>query len=434
MRNRTVTFAAGDGLVEGAGARWAAPVLKAWPRGDESPRPEVISLREYLLRGEGPLGGTGPEPESPALVILGTEYSRAEISQLIDRLQNQLSPALLLVPGRELSEDKALTRLGSGGVLVEAWDADPARLATILYTLGERQHLVHGVARELRITQRSQGGLKGEVDRIHEEMHLASAVQRELLPVEMPKLEGVQFAALFRPVGYVSGDIYDFRRLDDHRVAFLVADAVGHGVPAALLTVALCRSLTSRDRDGDQWRFLEPAEALARLNRDLCARQHTPHRFATAIYGWIDSRTRRVTIAGAGHPPPLVFGPHGTRNLETDGPLLGVFDDGEFTQTSTVLEPGETMVIFTDGMESAFPEGSATMRELAKPTTKYVEHLSRLARRANEPGSTLEEATRELVAMLEDQAGSLHQVDDITAVAIGVPSTAGAIQAAAFAA
>jgi len=426
MRSRTVIFAASESLLAvDVKARWAAPVLAKWPSREVPVCAEFLTIEQFAVRCEQARPGVDKDAAAPALVALEDDFPHAAILQLIDRLQRQLVPALLLFP-RVDAERQSFQR---GGIIVDSWDAGPERIANILYALGERQELVHTLARDLRVAHCSQGGLRGEMDKLHEEMNLAASVQRELLPRGMPKVEGLSFATMFRPVGYVSGDIYDVRQIDEHRVGFFLADAVGHGVPAALLTVALSRGLVTGDRDGDRWRVLEPSEVLRRLNIDLCERQNGGTRFATAVYGLVDARTRRVTIAGAGHPPPLVFGVGGMRKIETEGPLLGVFEEAVFDQTSVVLEPGETLVLYTDGMESAFPsrdEGA----NFAKPTTGYLRHLNTLAKAAGAPGGSLDEATRVLGMLIDDQAGSLHQVDDITTLAIGVPRAAVAVLAA----
>ncbi len=426
MRSRTVIFAASAPLLAvDVRARWAGPVLAKWPRRDSPVCAEFLTIEQFAERAEKLRPGVDKDAGPAALIVLEEDFPHAAILQLIDRLQRQLVPALLLFPRLD-AERQSFQR---GGVMVDAWDAGADRIAHVLYALGERQEIVHTLARDLRVAHCSQGGLRGEMDKLHEEMNLAASVQRELLPRAMPKVAGLAFATMFRPVGYVSGDIYDVREIDEHRVGFFLADAVGHGVPAALLTVALSRGLVTSDRDGDRWRVLEPADVLTRLNQDLCLRQQGGTRFATAVYGVVDARTRSVTIAGAGHPPPLIFGPSGVRRVETEGPLLGVFEEAEFDQAEVVLEPGETLIIYTDGMESAFPS-EADGANLQKPTTGYLRHLHELARAAGAPGGSLEEATRVLGGMIDDQAGSLHQVDDITTLAVGVPVAASVALAA----
>ncbi|QQS10174.1 MAG: SpoIIE family protein phosphatase [Phycisphaerales bacterium] len=138
------------------------------------------------------------------------------------------------------------------------------------------------------------------MDRIHDELHLAATVQRELIPVQLPKVAGMELGVIFRPVNYVSGDVYAVELLDVEHLGFFVADAVGHGVPAALLTMALCHNLVTREFTGEGLgtRIIDPADVLARLNLKLCESRQNSSRFATAVYGVVHIPSRRVTIAG----------------------------------------------------------------------------------------------------------------------------------------
>jgi hypothetical protein len=108
---------------------------------------------------------------------------------------------------------------------------------------------------ELSLSQRCSGGLEGEILRMHEELQLAAMIQRELLPRELPEVHGVTFGTLWRPANYVSGDIFDVCRLDEDHVGVFLTDAVGHGVPAALMTMVISRSLMMREPVGDSYRI-----------------------------------------------------------------------------------------------------------------------------------------------------------------------------------
>lgn len=417
MSGRAITFVTGEDAAAAVRTRLVEPILARWPRRSGVPQIAFTTMDRALARIAELKPGLDAQPTGPFVIVCEGNESRAQLCQVIDRLQEQLIPALLLFP----TVDGRSESLETGGILVECSDTDPGLLAAMIHTLDQRQETVHSVARDLRVAQRSSGGMQGEMDKLHEEMSLANAVQRELLPRKLPQTAGMEFAATYRPMGYVSGDIYDVRQVDDDRVAFFIADAVGHGLPAALLTVALSRALTTLDRLG-------PAEALARLNRDLCERQHDTQRFATAVYGFVETRTGIVTLAGAGHPAPLLFTRAGVRKLETQGPLLGVFEEADFDHVTAMLDPGSTLVLYTDGLESAFPSRDKPAREYKRPTSSYLTYLSRMAQMAGTPGSSLGEAFGQFEQMLDDQAGSLHQVDDITTVAISVPA---AVRAAA---
>jgi serine phosphatase RsbU (regulator of sigma subunit) len=295
----------------------------------------------------------------------------------------------------------------------------------MLYALCERQSSVELLASEVVLAQRCQGGIRSEMDRIHEELHLAAAIQRDFTSAPLPKVDGLEFGVLFRPVNFVSGDIYNVRPLGDGCAAFFLADAVGHGVPAALLTMVLTSSLTTTEHEGGAVRILEPREVLERLNARLCQSCLGSGRFATALYGVIDSRTRKVRVAGAGHPWPLVISKSGATELAAEGPLLGVFPDGEFTQAEATLTPGQTLLLYTDGFEALFPRETLP-RSADRPRwsgREYINSMSRLVGAAEEGGLT--GALQQIGLLLDEQSGSLHQSDDITALAIAPMGGAG---------
>jgi serine phosphatase RsbU (regulator of sigma subunit) len=247
---------------------------------------------------------------------------------------------------------------------------------------------------------------------MHDELLLAAMVQREFLPRELPPVHGVRFAAMWRPSNYVSGDIYDIIRLGPDHVGVFVADASGHGVPAALTTMVICRSLCTDEITGDTQRILEPGEVLARLNADMLRRGGPTARFATAVYGLVDCRARTLTLAGAGHPPPLLLRRDGTtRPMETGGGLLGVFPGEAYDQIELELRDGDCLLLYSDGFEQAFPEAGGRTRV----TQRYLDEFEAL-RRSDSPLRLIEQ----LAGRLDTQSGSLHQADDVTLVCMQV--------------
>jgi sigma-B regulation protein RsbU (phosphoserine phosphatase) len=409
-------WAEGSGGAGKSAQSWADAILEHWPAHDH-PLIEVTTPEVFAAGLQSAAPGTGRGPAGPILAVLGPDASGTTAFTLADHMREALAPGVLLLP--ELSDRHR--RLHGGGLLIERWDANPAFLAAALYTLAERQGAVDELARELRISQSSHGGVRGEMDRIHEELNLAAMVQQEFLPKQLPTAAGLDFGALFRPASYVSGDIYDLVQLDEHHVGFFIADAVGHGVPAALLTMVISRSLRMTEAGPQGVRLVAPAEAMARLNNELIRSQRESPRFVTAVYGLIDTHTRQVTLAGAGHPPPLRIGPQGrgVKRVETDGPLLGVFADERYSQTSFTLEDDETLLLYSDGFETAFPGESAVGgHRIGRPTETYLEHLAHLASTGRDGEAGLRGAMSQLADALDRQAGSLHQIDDVTALAI----------------
>ncbi len=408
----TLLFAS-SGDASAAAVRHLSPAMACWPSG-KAPPVEASSIRQLLVRLDGLQGHheerslDAPIPECVLLSVSRTDDPGDTDRCIMDLHANGI-PVLVL------AEDAARWQILTGrGISVLGWNAAPAIVAAMLAALWQRQVYVQSLTRELALAVRCQTGIRAEIERMHEELQLAANVQQEFTATPMPKLAGLEFAALFRPVSAVSGDIYCVRSVEPDTAGFFIADAVGHGVPAALLTMVLTNSLIAADEAArdvcGRCASSRPGDVLARLNRRLVEGSVSSGRFATAVYGTINARTREVTVAGAGHPAPVVLSPTGARSLATEGPLLGVFPDAEFTQVSTVLEPGETLVLYSDGFECAFNGDSP--RKNAKA---WLTELRNAFAHQEVPSR---DALSELEILIDEQYGSLHQQDDVTIVAI----------------
>ncbi len=436
MHQHSVTVVA-DGIPESeALERIVTPILSAWPAG--TPRSRTLSmgalLHETQTRAAHEIGAA----LAPLLIVLDATHHGSRLCRLVDTLQSAALPAVLLLP----NADAATRRLQSGGVIIETHAADPRTIAAYLYALAERQTTIVEVVRELAIHTRYEGGMRGEIDRIHDELNLAATVQREMLPRSLPAFAGLEFATLFRPAGYVSGDIYDIVQLDEEHIGFFIADAVGHGVPAALMTMVISRSLkmVRMSELTLEQSIVPPGEAMSRLNDELCRTQRdNAPRFSTAVYGVMNTRTREVRLVGAGHPPPLrirggtpqAAGTRGAARapgtldrVPTDGPLLGIFPGEAFLETSFTLEPGETLLLYSDGFETAFapPDPAApASAHRRRAAEQYLDELAALPWPDAQSGlGSPAGALSELAQRIDEQSGSLHQIDDVTALAISV--------------
>src|SRR4051794_31980740 len=148
----------------------------------------------------------------------------------------------------------------------EGWCEAVAALdpAAALGQLDAVQREVEALKFELNVLRRRDETLNFYMHRLDEELRLAARLQQDFLPRILPQLGPVHFHTLFRPAGYVSGDLYDIMRLDEHHVGFFICDAVGHGMPAALLTMFIKRALTTKEIQPSGYRLLDPADALGR--------------------------------------------------------------------------------------------------------------------------------------------------------------------------
>lgn len=403
-------------------AWWCAELPRLWPTGSAEPNCEAADDEGLRTAMEG--HATRSESGSAALILHPEGACRTTLMLAVDRLLGAHLPALVLAH----APDSLGTELEPLGIPVRALNTGPELVTTILHTLLTRQPAVDLLATELRIARATQGGLSGEISRLHEELQLAGTVQRRFLPKRLPEPNGFEFGVLFRPCGFVSGDIYDAVTIDERRVAFILADAVGHGVPAALLTLVISRTLRFTDVDAfADHPLASPAQTLDRLNKELCIENEAGDRFATAVCGVADTVSGEVLLASAGHPPSLVIDPCGTaRAVEGgEGPLLGVFAEVAYSQTSFFMRHGQTLLLYSDGFETAFPEPGADP-DRAAASEAYIEHFAEATRGAGSARGGAQAALEQLAIDVDSQAGSLNQRDDLTALALRRLPKAGA--------
>jgi sigma-B regulation protein RsbU (phosphoserine phosphatase) len=239
-------------------------------------------------------------------------------------------------------------------------------------------------------------------------------VQREFLPRAFPALGSVRVDAFWRPASYVSGDVYDVVRLDERHIGVFLADAVGHGVPAALLTMVICRGLPTKDVGHGTYRLIPPGEALARINSDMLAHQGRTTRFATAVYCVVDTESGACRLASAGHPPPVVLRAGGALEpVDCGGGLLGVFEGEEYPDVEFTLLPGDRLLIHSDGFEQAFPGDPTGTRQARLPSKRYLDEFAAV-RAAPDASSLVQQVSRRV----DMQFGSVHQADDITLLVV----------------
>ena len=259
---------------------------------------------------------------------------------------------------------------------------------------------------EVGVLRRRGEKLNFHLSRIEEELRLAARLQQDFLPKTLPRVGRVRFHTLFRPAGHVSGDFYDVVRLDETHVGFYVADAVGHGVPAALLTMFIKHSLATKQIGVGGYRLLSASETMDRLNRTLLDQSLSAATFATALYGTVDTTTGRLTFSRAGHPHPIVLRADGTvETPDCDGGLLGVFPGETFGETTVDLNPGDRLLLVTDGVEVAFPG------DIAHTQQRWTDELE--ARRHLPPEEMLAS-----FADLLDRDGTDPLRDDVTMLVV----------------
>ncbi len=180
---------------------------------------------------------------------------------------------------------------------------------------------------------------------VRDELEVARDLQRELLPMQEPGLEGYEFTFSYRTANTIGGDYYDFLPLDDGRLAIVIGDASGHGIAAGLL-MAITNSTLKLGFDHDS----EPLPVSRLVNRALC-RTGGPRAFMTLFCGVLDPPSGRLDYVCAGHPYPLLRRASGeVLELGTGALPLGIRLNLEMAAEHAVVEPGDTLVMFTDGV------------------------------------------------------------------------------------
>ncbi len=191
------------------------------------------------------------------------------------------------------------------------------------------------------------------IENLAEQLRLAGLVQKDFLPTKLPQTDKVRWATLFLPAEWVSGDIYDVVRVDEEHIGFYLADVVGHGMPAALLTIFLKQALVMRQTIENNYRVFPPDEVVKNLNIRMAAQKLSGYQFATCCYCLLNIKTLELTYARAGHPYPiLIRDGRALEQLEIRGSLLGVFDQAEFPQRTIKLKPGDKLLLYSDGADS----------------------------------------------------------------------------------
>lgn len=391
---------------------WWDRLFRHWPSYAGPPRLDLVTADELLT---DPKALSSLKRWDAAVLAPAKDPADTSLYRALDLLQQHNVPALMLVRG----EVSRLSGFHPGHVIVQPVETAAEAVASAVFALAQRQTMVKGLEQNLRMAHSFQGETAAEIDRLHQELLLAARVQRDFLPKHMPVVDGLESAVLFRPAGFVSGDTYDVCRLDEYHVGFFLADAMGHGVPAALMTLYISGSLPRKEIDAGGYRLVPPAESLKRLNAELHASVAGPARFATAVCGLIDTRTGLITLACAGHPPPLRVSRHGVRPVEVSGMLLGVVEDFDYQQVTIRLEEDELLMVHSDGIETAFSSrrlgdgvGGSVSSATRMNAQSYMAPLAAMRRGASL--ESLHTAMERFASTLDAQAGSFHQDDDLT--------------------
>jgi len=270
--------------------------------------------------------------------------------------------------------------------------------------------VVSGMERELDNMQRLFRQLSGRFTEVDQEMRLAARLQDAFLPKGIKKVGPVTFATLTGRRRFVSGDIYDIYRVDERHVGFYVADAVGHGMAASLLTMFIKNAVVAKRILEEEYQVLDPSETLRLLNERLCAQQLPNSQFVTAAFGLLHTPTLELRIARAGHPYPLLVAGDGSMTeIRTSGGLLGCSRKRSSSARVSAQAGGKA-----DPLQRR-PRGG--LHETPSESDRMVVYREVLRELACLPAEELLTAFAE---RLDTQAGSLNPQDDVTLVVVEI--------------
>jgi serine phosphatase RsbU (regulator of sigma subunit) len=281
--------------------------------------------------------------------------------------------------------------------LAQPWDRDSlARLFPAVQSLGAQ---IASAIRQVEIYHQSLA-----YQRVSQELALAGKIQSSFLPDELPTMPGWELAVSLLPARETSGDFFDLIPLADGKVGILIADVADKGVGAALymaLTRTLIRTYAIEFDDEEP----QPEVVFFAVNGRILSDAHADL-FVTAFYGVLDPATGILTYTNAGHNPPYLLRSHGEMSIDAlpaTGMPIGVEEDQLWERVSVALQPGESLVLYTDGVtDSQNCDG------------QFYESDRLLALLNEGMGKTAHELQDSILTAIHDWTLNAQQFDDIT--------------------
>ncbi len=308
-------------------------------------QPDVLEALRILLKGEGYQVEVQSAPAAVIAALRAREFDVLLMDLNYARDTTSGQDGLDLLAGIE--EIHSPVRI----VVMTAWST--VGLAVETMRRGVRDFVQKPWENEHLLATLREQVLRGREDRERErrkmnELEQVREVERGLLPREMPRVSGFDFAALWRPAEAVGGDYFDIRQVDQQRVALSVGDVVGKGWPAALLMSNLQAAVRSAAADE-----IEPHALCSKVNRVIYGNV-TPDKFITFFYALLDAGRRELVYTNAGHNAPVLIREDRTLSrLDAGGAVIGVRPDSHYEQGRVRLAPGDRVALFTDGITEA---------------------------------------------------------------------------------
>jgi len=244
--------------------------------------------------------------------------------------------------------------------------------------------------------------------RMNEQINLAAAIQRRMIPDKAPCVCGLDVAAVYQPCFQVGGDLYDFFQIDDHTLGVAISDVIGKGIPAAIM-MSMFRGMLRAYADGGYERHTL-TDIVSKLNSAAC-RECRDGEFVTLFLAVIDTRSRTVTYCNCGHEPALLVRDRKVQELSTGGLVLGVMEDTRYQTETLEIRPGDCLFLYTDGLIDAmnFDQQLWGRDRLIEDLVKY-------------PNATAHCLIHTILGHRRRYVGLAQQVDDTSIVAIRFPA------------
>jgi serine phosphatase RsbU (regulator of sigma subunit) len=280
--------------------------------------------------------GKAPDPANFLLIIAPATFLYGLFSRRLRLTIFDRPETRVLAAGTGVSVLTVINeRLVSAQLVPWEWRPEPLGFLAFTVSLG------YVAARRFFASQQ-------ELVAVAREMAAARKIQTSILPQQVPAVAGLRVAVRYVPMAAVAGDFYDFLVVDDRRLGILVADTIGHGVPAALVASMIKVAFAAQALHAP-----DPARLVTEMNRIFC--RQAEGQLITAGYLFVDLEERTALYAGAGHPPLLLRrGASGAvEECEENGLLLGFRPTATYSTARLELHPGDRLVMYTDGILEA---------------------------------------------------------------------------------
>lgn len=316
--------------------------------------------------------------------------TRAAVLRDLDRLDTAAPPPNAIAPLAPLAQT------GDSG--------DFALLAGAFENLTHRLRDQHGRLTALVAELNEALRTKSEFQLLQKELDVARTLQLSILPADLPDHRGIAAHGVMMPAREVGGDFYDVFPLPDEKLALVVADVSGKGVPAAFFSLIGRTLLKATALSG-----LAPAACIDKVNALLCA-ENEQAMFITLFFAVLDPESGRLDYVNAGHNRPLVLRADGTVDevAGTGDMALGVFDDNAYRAAAIDLAAGDLLLLYTDGVTEAFADDGA---EFGESRLRAV-----LAAATRTPSWLVPKEISNAVRAFEGDSGP---ADDLTCLAVG---------------